>query len=70
MPITAAFIDNMREAFGVAEINAAIKGGLAGEGSFYARENGIEIGSRPRDIPGTAINGHDLATSFVRKPKK
>jgi len=70
MPMTAAFIDNLREAFGVEMINDSIKGGMAGDGSFYAKENGLEIGSRPRDIPGAAINANDLASSFVRKPKK
>jgi hypothetical protein len=70
MPMTAAFIDSLREAFGVPMINASIKGGMAGDGSFYASENGLEIGSRPRDIPGAAINANDLASSFVRKAKK
>lgn len=68
MPTTAGFIDRMREAFGVEMINAAIKGGLAGDGSFYAKENGLEIGSRPAG--GQAVNGLDLAPSFAKKGKK
>ena len=55
----------MREAFGVEMINAAIKGGLSGDGSFYAKENGLEIGSRPAG--GHAENGLDLAPSFAKK---
>jgi len=70
MPMTAAFIDNLREAFGAEMINASIKGGLAGDGAFYAKENGIEIGSRPRELPGSAINGTELAQSFARKNKR
>lgn len=46
MPQTAAFIDAMREAFGVAEVNAQIKRGMAGGTEFYARERGREIGRR------------------------
>ena len=70
MPSTAEFIDSMRDAFGVEMINSAIKGGLAGDGSFYANENGIEIGSRPIEIPGRAVNGFDTASSLGAKWKK
>ena len=34
MPETAAFIDKMRDAFGVEMINKSIRDGLAGEGGF------------------------------------
>lgn len=64
MPETAAFIDKMREAFGVEMINKSIRDGLAGEGSFYASENGREIGSRPREIAGKSVNGHDQARAL------
>lgn len=47
MPIVAAFIDALRDVFGVDEINRQIKAGLRGEGCFYACENGIKIGSKP-----------------------
>jgi hypothetical protein len=46
MPDTAAFIDEMREVFGAAEINASIRGGLDGQPTFWACENGVEIGTR------------------------
>ncbi len=46
MPTVAAFIDEMREAFGAAEINASIKAGMAGQPTFYASENGVEIGTK------------------------
>ena len=46
MPATAAFIDDLREAFGADQINAAIKKGMAGiPGHFHARENGHEAGT-------------------------
>lgn len=51
MPKVAAFVDEMREAFGVTQIDAAIRAGMRGEGSFWARENGHEVGSRPLERP-------------------
>jgi len=47
MPLVTEFIDAMRKEFGVEEINTQIKRGMAGEGTFWASENGIEVGSRP-----------------------
>lgn len=46
MPQVAAFVDEMREAFGVEEINAQIKLGMQGAQTFHASENGIEAGTR------------------------
>ena len=63
MPITAAWIDELRAAFGGEMINKSIKAGLAGEGGFYASENGTVVGSRPRDIAGRAVPGDELARS-------
>ncbi|GAB2913834.1 hypothetical protein GCM10027278_38080 [Paralcaligenes ginsengisoli] len=45
MPGTAAFIDAMRQAFGSEMIDAQIRKGLKGETTFYARENGHELGT-------------------------
>lgn len=46
MPVTAAFIDDLRAAFGAAAINAEIRKGMAGlPGHFHARENGHEAGT-------------------------
>ncbi len=47
MPTVAQWIDELREAFGKEMIDLQIRKGLQGEGCFYARENGIEVGSRP-----------------------
>lgn len=46
MPLTAAFIDEMREAFGADMIDAQIRRGIAGEPGFWASENGHEIGCK------------------------
>lgn len=46
MPIVTAFIDECREAFGKDAINQAIKAGMDGQETFWARENGIEVGTR------------------------
>lgn len=70
MPVTTAFIDQMREAFGVEIIDAAIRGGLRGDGSFFARENGHEVGSRPVEVPGRSVNGFDLAKPLPEKYRK
>jgi hypothetical protein len=47
MPKVTQFIDELREAFGKEMIDTQIRKGMQGEGCFYARENGIEVGSRP-----------------------
>lgn len=49
MPLVAALIDEMREAFGAEEINAQIKLGMQGAQTFHASENGIEVGTRFAD---------------------
>ena len=49
MPLVAEFIDAARKAFGAAEINAQIRLGLTGHRTFWARENGVEVGSRRID---------------------
>ena len=46
MPIVTAFIDECREAFGKDVVNQAIKAGIDGQETFWARENGIEVGTR------------------------
>lgn len=59
--MTTAFIDDMREAFGADQINPSIKSGMAGEGAFFAAEDGHEVGSRPRDMADRTVNGLHLA---------
>jgi len=59
MPETAAFIDAMRDAFGAEMINAAIKAGIDGQPTFWASENGQEIGTRAPYSAGKAIKLSD-----------
>jgi hypothetical protein len=45
MPNVAAFVDGLRSAFGKDSIDGQIRKGMAGEPTFYAYENGHEIGT-------------------------
>lgn len=53
MPTVAAWIDELREAFGADTINAAIRNGVNGGSHFYASENGQQIGCEA--MPGTRV---------------
>lgn len=52
MPTVARWIDELREAFGKEQIDAQIRAGMDGKRTFWARENGIEIGTKGRDHGG------------------
>lgn len=45
MPVSAAWIDNLREGFGAAFINDIMRRGMRGEPVFHAVENGHEVGT-------------------------
>jgi len=45
MPEIAAFVANLKSAFGEREIDEAIRRGKAGEPTFYAYENGRSAGT-------------------------
>ena len=45
MPITSAWIDDMRSAFGKEYIDGIIRRGMRGEAVFSASENGHSIGT-------------------------
>ena len=47
MPLTAAFVDQMRELFDRESVDAQIRAGMRGEPMFWASENGQEIGTKP-----------------------
>ena len=53
MPTVAAWIDELREAFGAESINSAIRNGVAGGTRFYAEENGQTIGCEA--MPGSHV---------------
>jgi hypothetical protein len=46
MPGTAAFIDACRAAFGAEMVNSQIRLGMQGAETFYASENGHEVGTK------------------------
>lgn len=45
MPEIAAFVADLKSAFGEREIDEAIRRGKAGEPTFFARENGRSVGT-------------------------
>ncbi|MGV8865545.1 MAG: hypothetical protein ACOH2S_01390 [Janthinobacterium svalbardensis] len=45
MPVTAAWIDSMRQAFGAKVVDEAMRRGTRGEQGFHATENGHEVGT-------------------------
>jgi hypothetical protein len=49
MPEVADFVAKLREAFGDATIDAAVARGKVGEPTFFARENGRTVGTKPID---------------------
>lgn len=49
MPEITGFVDALREAFGLEEINSAIKRGMQ-DGTFWALENGFVVGSPPEEV--------------------
>lgn len=53
MPLAAAWIDELREAFGAEMINAQIRLGMQGAQTFYAEESGHRVGT-PFDVPHPA----------------
>jgi hypothetical protein len=58
MPEITGFVDAMREAFGLDEINSAIKRGSA-DGTFWALESGFVVGSPPASAVDEHLN-HSL----------
>lgn len=60
MPETTAFVDAMREAFGEQLINDAISAGMQGQSTFWARENGIEVGQQWHEDPARTVSLADI----------
>lgn len=63
MPTVAAWIDDLRAAFGAEMIDAAIRAGLDGQPTFHAREGGREVGTPIPCDPAKAISVADLITA-------
>lgn len=58
MPTVAAWIDQLREAFGADQVNPSIKAGINGQPTFWAKENGQEVGT-PQPTPKNATASDD-----------
>ncbi len=56
MPTVAGWIDEMRAAFGPESINAAIKSGIDGQPTFWASENGRQIGTKAPPCPERTVS--------------
>ena len=67
MPATAAFIDALREAFGADMVNAAIRAGIDGQPTFWASENGQEVGTRCRHDPASAVSLADIQIGPINR---
>ncbi|MCA1860946.1 hypothetical protein LE191_12615 [Janthinobacterium sp. HSC-3S05] len=66
MPITAAWVDELRRVFGRDHIDQQIRRGLKDPGVFYAAEDGHELGYAPehgarigKDARGNSVNRDD-----------
>lgn len=60
MPETAAWIDQLRDAFGADVIVPIVRAGMNGEPVFYAIENGRTVGTKAEQS-GTPWNGDGIA---------
>lgn len=67
MPKVTELIDALRETFGAAPINAAILAGLDGQPTFWASENGHEIGTQHPDT-GLPLSRIVIGPLRPRKP--
>lgn len=68
MPTVAAFIDEMRAAFGADAINAAIKSGIDGQPTFWAKENGLEVGTKAIYDPEKSVSAAHMQLTKVTAP--
>lgn len=59
MPNVAAFIDQMREVFGRDAVDPSIREGMRGKPTFWAKENGYEIGTPIRSELEVVLFGPD-----------
>lgn len=68
MPRVAEFVDAVREAFGAAAVNRAIRNGMAGGTDFFASEAGCTVGHRPA-APGASFSFDELQISPRKEPQ-
>ena len=60
MPTVAAFIDDLRAAFGEEIIHNIIRAGLQGQLVFHASENGHQIGTPLPSVAGKSVSMADI----------
>lgn len=67
MPEIAAFVAELRGAFGDATIDEAVTRGKAGEPTSFARENGLTVGTKLADpISSWRVDSRVLDRHFCR----
>lgn len=70
MPKTAAFIDDLRAAFGAELIDGQMRAALTdGKPTFWASENGHQVGVKPDSGFAVAVT-NDEFQEFLRRAKK
>jgi len=67
MPGVAAFIDDLRSAFGKDEINDQVRAGLKGKPTFHATENGYEIGTPFKPEQGIKLSETIVGPMALKK---
>lgn len=60
MPTVTGWIDGLREAFGADQIDPSIRAGIDGQPTFWARENGCEVGTQAAPAGDRAISLADV----------
>jgi hypothetical protein len=68
MPRVAEFVDAVREAFGAAAVDRAIRNGMAGGTDFCASEAGHTVGHQAAE-PGASFSFDDLQISPRKEPQ-
>lgn len=70
MPQVTAWIDELRQAFGADVIDEAIRRGMRGQPTFWARENGQELGTRAPEGRGVALSVDQLVLESIHPAKR
>lgn len=68
MPFTTAIIDDFRANYPEACPDAAIKAGIAGQPTFWARENGVEIGTKAHYDAQNSVPLTDVCLGPLNRP--
>lgn len=64
MPLVTEFIDAVRAVFGRQVVDSAIRSGLDGQPTFWAMENGLEIGT---PMPDTGLTLSQIVIGPLRQ---